>query len=256
MPSIERLERPIYNACMNPKIDLSAVILCYKAGEYAPVFVEKMKKALVAENLTYELVLVANYHDQKSDKTPDIVRRMAAEDPSIVAVARKKEGMMGWDMRSGLDAASGRVVGLIDGDGQMPPEDIVKVYKKLKEGNYDMAKTYRDERYDGFFRIALSRIYNALLRLLFPAVKVKDANSKPKIFTYDALKKLKLASDDWFIDAEIVIQASLLKFRIGEVPTVFYENELRESFVKFPAIFQFIKNLLVYRFKIWFAQWH
>tara|TARA_B100001964_G_C14022009_1_gene504320 strand:+ start:24 stop:125 length:102 start_codon:yes stop_codon:yes gene_type:complete len=32
--------------------------------------------------------------------------------------------MMGWDAISGIKAASGDVVALIDGDGQMPPNDI------------------------------------------------------------------------------------------------------------------------------------
>lgn len=236
------------------KPEISVVILCYKAAKFVPIFVSQMEKILEENNINfYELVLVANYNKNEilSDLTPAIVRDLAAKKPKLRVVSRIKEGMMGWDMRSGFEASSGKAVAIIDGDGQMPPADIVKVYKALKSGNYDMAKTYREERYDGVWRLIISKIYNFFLKILFPKVKVRDANSKPKIFTREALRKLKLISGDWFIDAEMIIQASYLGFSIKEVPTIFYGNDQRPSFIKFRAIFEFIKNLIVYRLKNW-----
>ena len=73
---------------------------------------------------------------------------------------------------------------------------------------------------------------------------------KPKIFTREALEKLKLTSNDWFIDAEIIIQASRLNFSIKEIPTIFYVNKQRSSFLKFKAILEFISNLIRYRIKM------
>ena len=65
----------------------------------------------------------------------------------------------------------------------MPASDIVRVYQALMSGGFDMAKTYRITRGDGILRLIISLIFNIFLKLLFPKVKVKDANSKPKIFT-------------------------------------------------------------------------
>ncbi len=236
-----------------PKPALSVVILCYRAEDFAPVFVGQMEEALKKANLDYELVLVANYQKNaaKPDRTPQIVRDLAKTNPRLLVVAKEKEGMMGWDMRSGLEAATGDVIGVIDGDGQMPPADIIKIYDVLKQGNYDLAKTYRVQRFDGLFRVVISKFYNAFFKILFPKAKVRDVNSKPKMFTRAALEKLKLTSSDWFIDAEIMIQAGELGFKIGQAPTDFYPNENRKSFVKFSAIFEFMANLVKYRIKIW-----
>ena len=184
------------------------------------------------------------------DRTPRIVRELAQGDSRLRAVVREKRGMMGWDMRAGLDSASGNFIAVIDGDGQMPSEDIVKVYDKLKSGNYDLVKTYRDLRFDGSKRVFISKIYNFLVKVLFPKVRIKDVNSKPKIFTREALKKLQLTSDDWFIDAEMVILASYLNMSIGEVSTNFYVNKNRASFIKTATIFEFLKNLFSYRLKM------
>jgi|SRR3989338_2384413 len=232
--------------------EISVVILCYRAEDFVPKFVAQMKEILENRALDYELVLVGNYLASMKDidRTPRIVRELAQGDSRLRAVVREKRGMMGWDMRAGLDSASGNFIAVIDGDGQMPSEDIVKVYDKLKSGNYDLVKTYRDLRFDGSKRVFISKIYNFLVKVLFPKVRIKDVNSKPKIFTREALKKLQLTSDDWFIDAEMVILASYLNMSIGEVSTNFYVNKNRASFIKTATIFEFLKNLFSYRLKM------
>lgn len=236
-------------------LDISVVVLCYRAEELVPAFVARLKDALEKRGLAYEVVLVANYHagSRRPDRTPEIVRDLARHDPTLTAVARPKEGMMGWDMRTGLALAQGARVVVIDGDGQMPAIDVVTVYDCLETGGFDMAMTFRQERHDGATRLFVSRVYNALLKLLFPSVSVRDANSKPKIFTRAALRQLHLTSDDWFIDAEIVIQASEVGFRIGEVPTTFFANPLRASFIGVGTLFEFFAHLVRYRLQHW---WH
>ncbi|OGZ08785.1 MAG: hypothetical protein A3D65_03235 [Candidatus Lloydbacteria bacterium RIFCSPHIGHO2_02_FULL_50_13] len=232
-----------------PAKDISAVILCYKAGEDVGVFVDEVKQSLSNRGLSYELVLVANYNanEKNIDETPAIVKRLAERDPDITVVSKVKEGMMGWDLRSGLDVASGKTIAYIDGDGQMPADDIVRVYDSLMSGQYDCAKTYRTKRDDGRKRGFISLMYNTLLTLLFPKVSVKDANAKPKIFTRQAFERLRLTSSGWFIDAEIIIQGTYLGFRFIEVPTVFRQNKFRRSFVRPRALFEFLGNLILFR---------
>lgn len=92
-----------------PRIDISVIVLCYQAEDFAPTFVARMKETLEKRGLSYELVLVASYHANAAppDRTPAIVRELARHDPTLTIVARPKEGMMDWDMRSGLEAARG-----------------------------------------------------------------------------------------------------------------------------------------------------
>ena len=145
-----------------------------------------MEGLLEARGLSYELVLVANYnaHEKETDQTPSVVQELAAHDPHIVVVSKPKEGMMGWDLNSGLRAATGETIAIIDGDGQMPAQDVIRIYDALRSGEYD---------------------------------------------------------------AEMMIQASYLGFRVIEVPTVFHENKHRRSFVGVSAILEFLKNIVVYR---------
>ena len=233
--------------------ELSVVVLCYRAGEYARQFVSQLSSELEASGIDYELVLVGNFLPDSNDKTPEIIKDIAQSNPRCHAVAREKEGMMGWDMRSGLETATGRHLAVIDGDGQMPTSDIVKVYRMLEVGHYDIVKTFRAQRFDGFYRKNLSGLYNMLFRILFPSASMlRDINSKPKVMTRETYEKMDLISNDWFTDAEIMIEALRNEEHIGEVSTIFYENERRSSFVPISAIFEFLGNLLYYRF---FRKW-
>ena len=178
-----------------------------------------------------------------------IVRDIASLDPRITAVTLEKKGMFGWDVKAGFREARGKTIAFIDGDGQNPIIDVVRVYNALMSAGADMAITYRVKRHDGLERILISRIYNALLHFLFPRVTIYDANSKPKIFTERALRQLILNADDWFIDAEIVIQACYKKFSVAQVPTVFLKQSGRSSFVNARAVAAFLFALIMYRLR-------
>jgi glycosyltransferase involved in cell wall biosynthesis len=231
---------------MNP--ELSVVVLCYRSGSAARAFAARISKALLDAGIdNYQLVLVGNYVAGSGDTTPDVVRELAAGDPRIVCSAVVKQGMMGWDLRSGLALATGEYLAVIDGDGQVLVEDLVRIYRLLREQGLDLAKTYRRQRGDGLERKLLSLVFNGLFHVLFPGLPVRDINAKPKVLTRAAFERMTLQSTDWFIDAEIMIQARSLGLRIGETETEFLGLTGRRSFIKLAAVFEFLHNLLRYR---------
>lgn len=206
-----------------------------------------MRQALSRCNFTWELVLVGNYIEGSEDETPQVIAELAEKIPNVCTVIRPKEGMMGWDMRMGLNVARGTYIGVIDGDGQFPPESIIACLLKAELENLDLTKTYRVLRDDGLYRRFISSVYNTLFKLLF-GFKVRDINSKPKIIRGDKYQLMNLQSNDWFADAEIIIRARELGLTVGEAPVHFRTNDTRGSFVTPTAIFEFTSNLFKYRF--------
>jgi glycosyltransferase involved in cell wall biosynthesis len=228
--------------------ELSVVVLCYRSGAAARSCAARIGEVLLDAGIdNYQLVLVGNFIAGSRDTTPEVVRELAAGDPRIVCSAVAKQGMMGWDMRSGLALATGACLAIIDGDSQVPVVDLVRIYGLLLEQGLDLAKTYRTRRGDGVKRKLLSLVFNGIFHVLFPGLAVRDVNSKPKILTRSAYERLTLQSDDWFIDAEILLQARRLGFRIGEIETEFLGLVGRRSFVTMAAVIEFLHNLLRYR---------
>lgn len=233
---------------MNP--DLSVVVLCYRSGGEARSCAARIATVLLQAGVDqYQLVLVGNYLAGSDDTTPQVVRELAAGDPRIVCSAVAKQGMMGWDLRSGLALATGECLAVIDGDGQVLVEDLVRVYRVLRDQRLDLAKTYRARRGDGIKRKLFSLVFNGLFHVLFPGLPMRDINAKPKILTRSAYEQLRLQSDDWFIDAEIMIQARRLGFRVGEIETEFLGLTGRRSFINATAVIQFLRNLARYRIR-------
>ena len=234
--------------------EISIVVLAYRSAATITNFVDSLIDSLEKENLLWEIVLVGNYFEEGEDQTPEVVRGIAARDSRIKAVVKIKKGMMGWDMKSGLQAATGKSLAVIDGDGQMPSSDVIRVYQLMKKNGLDLAKTYRAKRNDSSYRRLISVGYNILFKLLFPGINAWDMNSKPKIMTREFYEKMNLESNGWFIDAEIMIFARRLQARIGEVQTVFLSMDSRPSFVKPFSILEFLVNLFWYRVKEFFAK--
>ena len=233
---------------------ISVVILCYKAGRTIPAFVDAVRAAMDRLGRDYELVLVGNHNrGDAADETPAVVRELAAGDPRIIPLTLEKRGMMGWDARQGLAVATGDVIALIDGDNQMPPEDLEHVCRKLIDEGLDLAMTCRAERRDGLLRRVNSRLYNLVFRTLFPGYPVRDVNSKPKAMTRALFDKLRLTADGWFLDAEIIIQARRLRARLGQIETVFLQGD-RKSFVRPDAVLEFVQNLLAARLREFFIR--
>ena len=222
---------------------ISAIVLCYRAGESIRIVIDPLYEQLEDDGVAFELVLVANYHAGQDDPTPDIVRRWASEREHVTVVAEVKQGAMGWDMRSGFAAARGDYLLVIDGDAQNPPEDLSEMYRRMKANRADVMKGRRIARFDGPYRRIVSGVYNLLFMLLFRTRGLWDINGKPKGLTRAAYEQLELESDDWFIDAEIVLQAQRRGLRIIEMPVIFRRNDERASFVRFSAIWEFIGNM-------------
>jgi glycosyltransferase involved in cell wall biosynthesis len=229
---------------------LSAIVLGYRAGHSLTGVVDQLSEQLAEGRIDFEIVVVANFDSPPGDdETPAVAARLAARNPRVRVVALPKQGGMGWDMRSGLEAARGAFRLVIDGDGQNPVEDVLRAYEMHLSTGADLVKGRRSVRGDGPARKVMSVVYNALFLLLFGTRGLGDINGKPKGITDSALDRMNLRSDDWFIDAEIVLEARRLELQIAELPVRFQENRHRASFVNWKTVLEFIRNMLARRLR-------
>jgi hypothetical protein len=222
------------------------IVLCYQAGEQARNVVVPLYEELERQTAPYELILVANHWDG-FDSTPAVASDLARSRETIRVVAARKQGAMGWDMRSGLRAARGSYLVVIDGDGQVPVRYALDVYKALKKSGAAIVKGRRFVREDGSVRSITSLGYNLLFRLVFGTRGLWDINGRPKGLTRAAYERLGLSTDDWFTDAEMLLKARQQGMRIVEVPVRFLRNEVRGSFVGADTVWEFLRNMALWR---------
>ncbi len=233
--------------------ELSVVVLCYRGGHHIVPYVNDIVRLLAEANVEYEIVLVANYDiPENFDLTPEIAASLSAQNGRIVTVSEAKQGRMGWDLHRGLNAAHGRYIGFVDGDGETAAADIIRLYTAVTAAKSEFGKMYRVRRADSRLRQTISAAFNLLFSLCFPIARCRDINGKPKILSATALARMQLTSTDWFADAEIVLEAHRLGLVRTELPCGGLRSTWHTSFIGFSAVLEFTKNLLVYRIRYWF----
>ena len=225
--------------------ELSLAIPLYNEEENVESVVANLVAALEDAGIDYELVLVDNGSE---DRTGAIIDRLAEENPRLVPVHIPVNQGYGWGIITGLRHCRGRYLGYAWGDNQVRAEDVVKIFRRLRQGDVDMVKSLRVERHDGWQRLIITRVYNTVFPLFFP-VHSADVNGCPKIFTREAYEAIAPVSRDWFLDAEIMIKAHKLGLRVAEVPVIFYPRASGKSKVRWKTVVEFAINMIRYRLR-------
>jgi glycosyltransferase involved in cell wall biosynthesis len=186
------------------------------------------------------------------DGTGKILTRLGQADKRVNVVEVPVNQGYGYGIRQGLASATSDIVGYLDGDGQVQPADVLRVLAGMKSSR--AAKARRVVRGDGWQRRLVSAIYNAMFRVLF-AVRAGDANAKPKFLCKEDLAKLALVSDDWFVDAEVMIKTAALEIEWADEPVEFRKRDGGKSNVRLGSIIEFLRNLGRWRFGPTYRAW-
>jgi hypothetical protein len=141
-------------------------------------------------------------------------------------------------------------VGTVPADLQVDAEDVYKVYKIAAATHAPhLVKVRRRFRLDGFKRKLVSTIFNLGTNVLFGGVGSIDINGNPKILPRDYVQRMNLESRDWFLDTEILIKAKRLGLRVIELNVLGQMREGGESNVHTTTCWEFVVNLLRWRFR-------
>ena len=199
------------------------------------------------KKLDYELVIVKN---GCKDRTGEIVDALAKKYSKIKTVFIPLNHGYGYGVIKGLNAATSPIIGYVDGDGQVPPEDILRVLKGFEDSNIVFCKGIRYQRGDGLQRIFASFSYNLLFKILFLST-ARDINGKPKFLKKTFYDTLHLEYNDWFIDPEVILKSIHKGYKPKEIVVHFDERKQGKSNVSLKTIKEFGKNLVKWRIALW-----
>lgn len=155
--------------------------------------------------------------DGSSDGTADVVRELARELPIELISSSERKGYS-RAVVDGLRAASARLVGFVDSDGQCDPSDFPKFLKAI--GDADMVVGFRCPRRDPWYRLAMSRAFGVVYHRLF-AVVLRDPSCPYLLVRKEALDRVLhgqlgvLSQGFWW---EFQARASAVQIRVAEVP--------------------------------------
>jgi len=205
--------------------------------------VRELVATLRAARVRFALALVNN---GSSDGTAGVVNRLAIELPEVRALHLEVNAGYGGGILAGVNSLDTPVVGWIWGDGQVAPLVVVDCYRRLVAEDLQMVKARRVERRDGLQRLAVTRVYNGLMRAAFDA-GTDDVNGCPKLIRRPLWERLEARSLDWFLDPEVVLKVRALGVPFGEVDAVMLPRAGGASKVRGETVREFLWHLAAWK---------
>lgn len=190
----------------------------------------------------FEILII---DDGSSDGSERIADQLAQNHAHIQAIHLLGHQGYGQALRTGFASARSDIVAYTDCD---EPADLWLIAEALTHmADHDMVIGYRVNYREGIRRFIYSKVYNALVRVLF-GVQARDINFSFKIIWRSALQKLHLSAGSVFIDGELLAEAARHRLKIFQMPVQYLPRKYGAShFDSIHAAIYTLEEICAYR---------
>lgn len=171
-------------------MDISIVVPLFNEEESLPELFAWIKKVMLQNNFSYEVIFV---NDGSTDKSWKVIENLQSEYPEIVkGVKFRCNYGKSPALFCGFERASGDIVITMDADLQDSPEEIPEMYKMIVEDGYDLVSGWKKVRKDSKLSKNIpSKIYNATARKI-TGLKLHDMNCGLKAYRSEVVKNIEV----------------------------------------------------------------
>jgi phenylacetate-CoA ligase len=232
-----------------PSLDLSVVVPCYNEELNIPELSQRVLRMFDTGGLRGELVLV---DDGSADGTARVIREHSQKDARVVGVFHRVNRGMAGAWRTGVNAARGAYVAIIDADLQYQPEDILRLYRTLLDYSVDVVQGWRSSvgRERGM-RYNLSRGYNYLLNGAF-GMSLRDNKSGFLCCAREVIQDLLTYKGSYgYWQSFIMVAAHTKGYSYKEIEAVFEDRKQGQSFLEGRALSATAKCLVDVGTALW-----
>jgi glycosyltransferase involved in cell wall biosynthesis len=215
---------------MKPRL-VSILVPCYNEAAHVAEVIAKVRAADVC-GLEREIVAV---DDGSTDGTLAALRGIGG----IKVLEHARNRGKGAALRTALEAATGDVVLIQDGDLEYDPADYPGVLRPIIEGRADvvLGSRFARERPHFFFGPRVSPFFThyignltivALTNLLY-GTKLTDCEGAYKVFRRETARALKLESEGFEFDNELLCKLLRKGGRVVEAPITYAPRTYQEG---------------------------
>lgn len=141
----------------------SVIVPMYNEEEVIGTTFERLKQVMDSLGERYELIFV---NDGSKDRSADIIKQLAEQHQEVVLIDFSRNFGHQIAITAGMDYARGDAIIIIDADLQDPPEVILQMIDKWRDG-YEVVYGKRVKRKgETWFKKATAKIFYRMLRAL------------------------------------------------------------------------------------------
>ncbi len=146
---------------MNSEVVYSIVVPVFNEEAVIAVTYERLKKVMDTAGQPYELLFV---NDGSTDRTAQILSEFCQKDTNLKLINFSRNFGHQIAISAGMDNALGQAIVVIDADLQDPPEIILQMIEKWKEGYEVVYATRKQRKGETFFKKWTAAMFYRLLR--------------------------------------------------------------------------------------------
>jgi len=235
---------------------LTVIAPCFNESGNIETLARRVLDTVDRMGIRAELVLI---DDGSADVTWERIEEVAGHDARVRGVRRERNGGIEAAWRTGLTAARGRLVCLIDSDLQNRPEDIARLLDAYRGGEGLIVQAVRHSVGAGQRARLFTRGLNGMLNRSF-GTSLRDNKSGFLLCSRETLADM--LRHRWryrFYQCFVGVAAVRRGHAVVEVDTVFESRHAGESFlpqVPIRVTMSIVWELLKFRVETWLFGWN
>lgn len=213
---------------------LSVVIPAHNEEGSIAETVTALYNVLHRENIDHEIVVI---NDNSKDRTLAILEELQHSIPSLEFYTNHGLHGFGYAVRYGLDRFTGDCVAIFMADLSDDPEDLVKFYRTMVEGNYDCVFGSRWTKGGKVIdypqpKRFLNRLVNNLVSWSF-GLRYNDLTNAFKLYKKETINGLRpFLSPHFNLTLELSLKAIVRNFSYTYLPNSWRNRKTGESKLK------------------------
>jgi len=161
--------------------EISIIAPVYNEIESLEAFHKEVGRVMTKSKLTWELVLV---DDGSSDGSTELIRKLAKKDAHLRPVIFARNFGHQVAVTAGLDYCRGKAAVVIDADLQDPPEVILELIRKWREGNQVVYAIRSEREGESWFKRTTASLF---YRIIYRITEIKIPLDSGDFRLYDRL---------------------------------------------------------------------
>lgn len=213
---------------------LSVVIPAYNEEESITETLSTLYATLAKYSIDHEIVVT---NDNSKDNTEKVLQELQKSIPTLVYYTNPGPNGFGYAVRYGLERFKGDCVAVMMADLSDDPEDLVKYYYRMTEGNYDCVFGSRFSKGGKVIdypkvKLFINRIANFIVRILI-GMKYNDTTNAFKLYRKETIDGIKpFLSPHFNLTLELPLKAIVRGYSYSVVPNSWTNRKYGESKLK------------------------
>jgi len=169
--------------------ELSIIVPSLNEEENIPHLLSEIQSSLSLTKLNYEVIIIDDFSENKLEE-------FIEESKNIKIIRNDANLGQTKSIHIGIENSKYQFICTLDGDGQNPPKEIIKVLNYFNDNfdNTDAVVGYRKNRQDKLSRKILSKLGNFIVGII-TRTKFKDIGCSLKIFKKVDSNSFQLSGD-------------------------------------------------------------